>query len=414
MTADKKAGRPAVLSIADVPVAARIRARAPRLTRSVVARLMAELPAYTALPQEEIAGDISDIVQRSLRLLADVIERRRPAADHELVRQRESAAQRAEEGVPLDAILSAYQIGMTMIWQEIAGAARPSDWDTVQRVLAMVMDLQRQLVSAVSAAYLDARQTLDHEEHSVQHAMMTALLAGDPLEEICGRTGLRAAPRYVVLALALAPHPDEAAAGPKARIATRRKVRRIRALLDLFAGEPALTAMDGAGGTVLLPVAEPPAWDALRELVSEAAKAADTAITGAAATADPPGVPAAVTQVTEVLDLVSGTGRPPGLYRLADVLLDYQLSRPSAALDGLAALLRPLAGKPELLRTLELYLAHDLDRRRTGAALHVHPNTVGYRVRRITELTGLDLSRPTALPLVFAALAAHRAVAGVP
>lgn len=46
-----------------------------------------------------------------------------------------------------------------------------------------------------------------------------------------------------------------------------------------------------------------------------------------------------------------------------------------------------------LLETLEPFLAHDCSRARTAQALHVHVNTVHYRVRRIEILTGRDLSR---------------------
>lgn len=46
-----------------------------------------------------------------------------------------------------------------------------------------------------------------------------------------------------------------------------------------------------------------------------------------------------------------------------------------------------------LLETLELFLAHDCSWARTAQALHVHVNTVHYRVRRIEILTGRDLSR---------------------
>jgi DNA-binding PucR family transcriptional regulator len=55
-------------------------------------------------------------------------------------------------------------------------------------------------------------------------------------------------------------------------------------------------------------------------------------------------------------------------------------------------------------------MACDLDRRTTGAALHVHPNTVAYRVRRISALTGLDPARPSDLQLLNAALVARRAL----
>jgi sugar diacid utilization regulator len=43
---------------------------------------------------------------------------------------------------------------------------------------------------------------------------------------------------------------------------------------------------------------------------------------------------------------------------------------------------------------LELYLAEDLNRRRTATAPHLHPSTVDYRLRRVVALTGLDPARP--------------------
>ncbi|MFF6884330.1 PucR family transcriptional regulator [Streptomyces sp. NPDC012421] len=46
-----------------------------------------------------------------------------------------------------------------------------------------------------------------------------------------------------------------------------------------------------------------------------------------------------------------------------------------------------------LMETLEVFLAHDCSWTRTAEALHVHVNTVHYRVERIETLTGRDLSR---------------------
>ncbi|WP_406150798.1 PucR family transcriptional regulator [Streptomyces sp. NBC_01012] len=46
-----------------------------------------------------------------------------------------------------------------------------------------------------------------------------------------------------------------------------------------------------------------------------------------------------------------------------------------------------------LLETLEVFLAHNGSWARTAEALHLHVNTVHYRVRRIETLTGRDLSR---------------------
>jgi len=45
------------------------------------------------------------------------------------------------------------------------------------------------------------------------------------------------------------------------------------------------------------------------------------------------------------------------------------------------------------METLRAYLDSDLDVGRTAEVLYVHPNTVRYRLRRISDLTGLDTQR---------------------
>ncbi|MBA8955763.1 PucR family transcriptional regulator [Actinomadura namibiensis] len=45
----------------------------------------------------------------------------------------------------------------------------------------------------------------------------------------------------------------------------------------------------------------------------------------------------------------------------------------------------------ELVHTLEVFLACSGSWNRTAARLHVHVNTLRYRIRRIEELTGRDL-----------------------
>lgn len=103
--------------------------------------------------------------------------------------------------------------------------------------------------------------------------------------------------------------------------------------------------------------------------------------------------------------------RPSGLYRLEDVAVDYQLSQPGPARDSLAAELAPLHDKPELLTTLRTYFRAGLNRRRTAAARHVHPNTIDYRLRRIADLTGLDATDPARTAHIQAALTALEASA---
>jgi hypothetical protein len=229
------------------------------------------------LPQEEIAGDIADIVQHCLRMAADVVERR-PVDAEAFGRLRESAAQRADEGVPLEAIVSAYQLGMAMCWERLSAGAGPDDLKALQEALGHVFEVQRQMVVAATTAYMEARKLLDGQDQEDRHAEMVALLAGEPAD----RTRPGSARLYVALTVVLARHPDESGTGVRAGIAARRKIRRARTVLDRFGTGPALAELDGSGGTVLLPVETRPAWRDLCQLLQRAAASADVAITAAA------------------------------------------------------------------------------------------------------------------------------------
>ncbi|MFE1550887.1 helix-turn-helix domain-containing protein [Streptomyces sp. NPDC058718] len=57
-----------------------------------------------------------------------------------------------------------------------------------------------------------------------------------------------------------------------------------------------------------------------------------------------------------------------------------------------------------LLETLEVLLAHNCSWARTAETLHLHVNTVHYRVQRVETLTGRDLSRLDHRPDLRAAL----------
>ncbi|ELX08951.1 carbohydrate diacid regulator [Janthinobacterium sp. HH01] len=64
-----------------------------------------------------------------------------------------------------------------------------------------------------------------------------------------------------------------------------------------------------------------------------------------------------------------------------------QLRRPMAQLQAVDK------SKDLLRRTLEVWFEHDGHPAATAAALHIHRNTLDYRLRRIGEATGLDLGK---------------------
>lgn len=67
----------------------------------------------------------------------------------------------------------------------------------------------------------------------------------------------------------------------------------------------------------------------------------------------------------------------------------------------------PLRSRPELLQTLAVYIASSQQRQRAADLLHVHPNTLDYRLRGIAKHTGFDPVRGDGLWHLQAALVAH-------
>ncbi|MFD5629730.1 PucR family transcriptional regulator [Streptomyces sp. NPDC127072] len=85
--------------------------------------------------------------------------------------------------------------------------------------------------------------------------------------------------------------------------------------------------------------------------------------------------------------------RPSALLRphtMADVFVELAVADVPFVDEWLRGVARRLEPGPDLLATLDAYYRHDMNRGPTAEALHVHPRTLDYRLRRVRELTGLD------------------------
>lgn len=97
-----------------------------------------------------------------------------------------------------------------------------------------------------------------------------------------------------------------------------------------------------------------------------------------------------------------------GVYRLLAILRDSP-----ELWEFYRATLAPLADydrrqDAELLKTLEAFFANLGNLARAADSLHVHRNTLLYRLGRISEITGLDLDNPEDRLALWLALKAHR------
>ncbi|MFI5696689.1 PucR family transcriptional regulator [Kribbella sp. NPDC051586] len=386
-----------------VPVHEILRTDLGRLVDDVLRRLVADIPLYAQLPDEELQGDIRRITERTLRAFAETFRTGVVPTGEALDPLRESATRRAEEGVPLEALLAAYHLGGRVCADHVAARFQPDELGDAIALNRLILDFLQRVTAVVSASYFEERQSIVGEDQASRQSVFAALLEGRPVDESAGR-GLRLPAQYVVLGLTAGSHPDESRPGVDSAIVARRKLRRIRVELDRIPGS--MSGLGPDGGIALLPGPHSIELGGLRDRLS---RAAGVDITLATTSVVPGEVPAGVALVRDLLDVVRVHARPPGVYELDDLLLEYQLGRPGPARDRLAEMLMPLADRDVLMATLRSYLGNARNRRQTAADLHVHANTVDYRLRQVGRLTGLDPVRDDQLPRIVAALVAFDA-----
>lgn len=405
-------GRPMSLPLKDVRA----------LSRQMVGHFVETVAPCGTLPGDAIHGDITIITRVCLELAVSMLDGSN--ISEKTGQLEEAAAQWAREGVPIGtihhAIHEGFKIGFDLVVstalaeQRASGSAdtdpmltvSTADYRSILDGAKLVVEMLDTMTTAVSAAYVRELRAVVSEHHTAVHTLTSALLGGHPTSTMARECGIDISERYRVIALAIPSHPDESNPVLDAKVVARRKLRRVQAELATRCDDTVLSLLSVDGGTLLIP-ADHITKGALKELIGHLSGAARVHITATEVTASTDTVPAAADQAHELLDMVTRLGSVPGLYHFDELALEYQLTRPGPAREQLGSLLDPLDEYPELLETLQIHIAHNLNRRRTARLLHVHTNTVDYRLKRIGQLTGFDPAEASGLWRLRSALVAR-------
>jgi len=366
-------------------LAARLVPQVPALARRVVDRIRAEVPGFSALPGEVQDVEVAATARASIR---DFLRHVRGLPGSSSGLSQERAVQRAEEGIPLAALLQTYLLGAEVVVDALAAAAGPDDAAAVLHLTREQLRGVGGAVTRVAEAYLAGAA----DQHVAVRELTWALVRGERPEEVAARYGLALETGYLVLRVRALRGSDQPAA--------RAALRWLLARAAPRAGGRALSLRDDLGGYVLLP----PSFR-VEELARPASSGDAVPVVGVAPAATPADVPAAAARA----DRIAAVAGRPGVHRLADVLLEYHLTGPLDSAAEVAAVLDPLVGHPDLLPTLVAFLGADLNRRDAARALGVHANTVDNRLERIGELTGVDPRSARGIQLFGAAIAVRRA-----
>ncbi|MEV6066704.1 helix-turn-helix domain-containing protein [Nocardia sp. NPDC052001] len=369
----------------DAPILARL-ARISHTTHGVDAHTRESIRLLTAAILEYIDRIPDHGTADPAELLAPVVE-------HHLDER--------SAGRPL---LAGFLRATDHLWRHATAAARPEDHADVIAFSHLLLRLSGQVMSAITEKHVHLEQAGHDRERELRRALCSALVQGAPSEDLAARAGITA-DHYDLLALHLAT--PEGAIPATDMLTTRRRIRIVRRALDELTGGPALETFDGQSGFALLPgdTATPDQRRLLARSLTE--QLGVSAIVAECTGVQRDSMPRKARQTAEVAELARHLHRPAGSYRLEDLLLEYQLTRPGDARDQLAERILPLLDQPHLVEAMEAHVRFGADRQKAAASVHIHPNTYSYRLRRIAEVTGIDPADPHGSRLIAAALTVH-------
>lgn len=380
----------------------------PQLREVTVTSLKRDVPFYAHLPAEVVDREIAVVTQRSFALFAKLLRDGKSGNSLELQDLLRSAARRAEEHAPLPDVLSAYYAGVRVGWAELRDLAEAGDVAEVVAIGDRVLHFLQVVTTAITEVYVETATALTGRERDARARLGAAILAGTESAEDFEDAGLEPwSDRTVVV---LRRRQRRYADPTSAELAGRRRAREVRQALDAHSAQGAIYSFTATGAVILFHGRICP--DQLTQALGPVIRGAWHA--GLAYATDGAGTPAAFESAQSCADVAHRLRYPHGVYVMPQVLLEVQVTRPGPARQGLLDLVAGLECHEGLVETLEAHVEES--GRRTDAArrLHIHPNTLDYRLRRIREVTGVDPADRDGAHLLRSALIARTYVAGGP
>ncbi len=351
-----------------------VRPVAGRLVEEVLHAVREENPVYADVLGGPEGVGIRLGIEQAVRAFLDAIERgERPSAETGEIWRRLGEAE-FQAGRGLDALRAAFRTGVRAAWRGAAELASQAGVPT-ESVIALaeaIFVYSDELTNDVLEGYIRIQSDEASERERRRRRLAALLLEADGQDPEATRRAAELARWLLPRTLAVMALPGEAP-GPVAR----------RLDIDVLAGAD----QDGA----FLVIPDPDAPGRTRGL----ARAVDGTPAAIGPTVSPAQAHRSLRWAREALALAQAgmiAGRSPirASEHLATLIVmrDRELAAAlvSERLAPLLALQEP--ERERLLETLEAWLEHQRHTPRIAARLHVHPQTVRYRLAKLRELLG--------------------------
>ncbi len=370
----------------------------------------AQIPGTDQLPADHFTPHLTTSIIQAVTLIAGAIaDDRRVEADEVAAIVAPVVEMAAEERIPLTLVLRGYFAGMRRVWQEVTGEATAEDIADLVMISSQYLDLLEHTVTAMASTHVDVARSIYGSERDARRELSAALLSGRPVDELSARADITLCEEYDLLSIQV--EDDQDLTPPAAELLARRRARLARDLVDELAGPSPLYTFDGKSGFVLLSPAsnaDDTRYDGFAQMLTE--RLGRPAVIVELHNVPRADLTDAATEISELSELAAALGKPAGAYTLDHLMLEYQLTRPGPARDRLASRIVPLFAHPHLLEALRAHIRFGWDRKHAAAAVHLHPNSFSYRLRRVADITGFDPSDPYDSRMLAAALTVHEII----
>lgn len=382
-----------------------LRQRLPDAIDATIDAIRVEVPSYADFGAGPIAvtvrRGVEFALQRWLALLGSADDALDPAVGALYAR---IGAGEWRAGRSMEALLAAYRTGARVVWENmsaaaVAAGAAPQDLIALAEAIFVYID---ELSAASASGYADARTADAGRLQSARLRLARVLLDGNVDASDVRTLAIDAA--WVV--------PERLVVG-RAWVADGVAWPRLEVAGDV------LLADRGESRVVLAPAAR--------------ARRRDLESRGVRVVFGLPGPPEHAAESLRIADRLTGwleatdptfAGDAPntddvgGIWRAEDYQLELMAAADPAVVAWCAQRwLTPVLDQPEgkrtaLLDTLWAWLATGGDRAVTADMLHVHPQTISYRLGRLRELLGDALTQPQARAILLVVLSGVPEVGG--
>jgi hypothetical protein len=347
-----------------------------------------ELPEFRVLAKDSTAqADMLDFAVLLRRREAELAADGRPFTDSDTAVLRAFGEKRGAAGVSLISQQRVLALHSVLTLREIQEAAGPDDSARLMHMLGWLPANGLVAQTAYTEGFLLGQKRFLPLVRRVQ-AFARMLIADNPaVDGASASLGMPLGRRYAVVAVRI-PDPPFAAA----------EDRRDEIVEVVLSGhhvpvtwhEPGTFMAVVPSTETTLGEPDEPTQQRITGLVRDFAAALGRPCAAGAAMGGIGGLAETLALARRISEAAPVETAPERFHTLSDVLVELGVTQTPQVEQWLRQLGARLGAGPDLIRTLDAFYRHGMNRLNTAGALHIHPRTLDYRLHRVRELAGLE------------------------